>query len=57
MGELLPDTIYKERASVNNPSTLGWVDIRIGSKGKRRFVVSLARVWEIAKKVSEINRP
>jgi hypothetical protein len=29
---------------------LGWVDIGIGTKGKRRFVVSLAKVWEIAKK-------
>jgi hypothetical protein len=30
--------------------TVGWVDIGIGTKGKRGFVVSLAKVWEIAKK-------
>jgi hypothetical protein len=29
---------------------VGWVYIGIGAKGKRSFVVSLAKVWEIAKK-------
>jgi hypothetical protein len=29
---------------------VGWVDIRISNKGKRRYVVSLAKVWEIANK-------
>jgi hypothetical protein len=29
---------------------VGWVEIGIGAKGKRRFVVSLAKVSEIAKK-------
>jgi hypothetical protein len=29
--------------------TLGWVDIGIKTKGKWRCVVSLAKVWEIAK--------
>jgi hypothetical protein len=30
--------------SENMPMTLGWVDIRIGTKGKWRSVVSLAKV-------------
>jgi hypothetical protein len=30
--------------------TVGWVDIGIRTKGKRRSVVSLAKVWEIGKK-------
>jgi hypothetical protein len=38
-------------------SILGWVDIRIGTKGKWGFVVSLEKVWEIAIKVSLINQP
>jgi hypothetical protein len=29
---------------------LGWVDIGIGTKGMWGFVVSLEKVWEIAKK-------
>jgi hypothetical protein len=28
-------------------SIIGWVGIGIGTKGKRRFVVALAKVWEI----------
>jgi hypothetical protein len=36
---------------------VGWVDIGIGTKGKWGFVVSLEKVWEIAIKVSLINRP
>jgi hypothetical protein len=35
---------------------IGWVDIGIGTKGKWGFVVSLEKVWEIAIKVSLINR-
>jgi hypothetical protein len=35
---------------------LGWADIGIGTKGKRRFVVSLAKVWEITEKVYKIKR-
>jgi hypothetical protein len=37
--------------------TIGWVDIGIGTKGKWGFVLSLEKVWEIAIKVSLINRP
>jgi hypothetical protein len=36
---------------------VGWVDIGIGTKGKWGFVVFLEKVWEIAIKVSLINRP
>jgi hypothetical protein len=37
--------------------TEGCVDIGMGTKGKWGFVVSLEKVWEIAIKVSLINRP
>jgi hypothetical protein len=36
---------------------IGWVNIGIGTKGKRRFVVLIEKVWKITKIVSEINRP
>jgi hypothetical protein len=35
------------------PMTLGWVDIRIGTKGKWRSVVSLAKVWESHRGVND----
>jgi hypothetical protein len=41
----------------STPRIIGWVDIGIGTKGKWGFVVSLEKVWEIAIKVSLINRP
>jgi hypothetical protein len=36
------------RVSVLGDCVIGWVDIGIGTKGKWGFVVSLAKVWEIA---------
>jgi hypothetical protein len=30
--------------------TVGWINIEIRTKGKQRYVVFLAKVWEIAKK-------
>jgi hypothetical protein len=46
-----------ESAVVRDGCRLGWVDIGIGTKGKWGFLVSLKKLWEIAIKVSLINRP